>query len=261
MAEPGSSIDRLRDALSGQIERLAEARRSIEGVEFYPYDILANCVHLDSLLVGEKRDLDRLVRGMPVADIGAADGDLSFALEGVLGWRMDIIDNAATNANGLRAARAMSDALGSEATIHDVDLDGNFDLPRERYGLVLLLGTLYHLQSPLRVLRVLAERSGHCIISTRIARHAGPARMAIADLPVAYLVGPTELNADPTNYWILSQAGLERLVQRAGWAIEAKLNVGDTTDSDPVSAEHDERCFMLLRSEREGAQEPPRALS
>jgi hypothetical protein len=97
-------------------------------------------------------------------------------------------------------------------------------------------------------MRALAERSGYCLISTKVARYAGPGQAPIADLPVAYLVGPTELNADPTNYWVLSQAGLERLVQRAGWAIDAKLNVGDTTDSDPVSAEHDERCFMLLRS-------------
>jgi len=248
VAEPGSSTDRLRDALSGQRERLAEVHRSIEGVEFYPYDILANCTHLDSLLVGEQRDLGRMARGMPVADIGAADGDLAFALEAVLGWQMDIIDTAATNTNGLRAARAVRDALGSKATIHDIDLDRAFHLPRERYGLVLMLGTLYHLQGPLTVLRALAERSGYCIISTKVARYAGAARTAIAGLPVAYLVGRIELNNDPTNYWILSQAGLERLVERAGWAIEGKLNVGDTMDSDPVSDLHGERCFMLLRS-------------
>ena len=248
MGDPGSSIDRLREALGGQAERLADARRTIEGVEFYPYEILANVAHLDSLLEGEQRDLDRLTGGMPVADIGAADGDLAFSLEAVLGWEMDIVDTAATNHNGLRGARALRDALGSSAAIHDVDLDRDFHFPRERYGLVLMLGILYHLQSPLAVMRALAERSAHCLISTKVARYAGPERAPIADLPVAYLVGPTELNADPTNYWILSQAGLERLLERAGWAIDAKLNVGDTTHSDPVSAEHDERCFMLLRS-------------
>ncbi len=248
MGEPGSSIDRLRDALAGQVERLTAARDSIEGVEFYPYDILANVVHLDSLLAGEQRDLDRMAGGLPVADIGAADGDLAFCLEAVLGWEMDIIDTAATNHNGLRGAHALRDVLDSRAAIHDIDLDRDFRLPRERYGLVLMLGILYHLRGPLTVLRHLAERSRHCIISTRIARYAGPERTVIADLPVGYLVGPTELNDDPTNYWILSQAGLERLVQRAGWAVEARFNAGDTMDSDPVSAEHDERCFMLLRS-------------
>lgn len=251
MGEPLSSIDRLRDGLGGQVERLAAARRSIDGVDFYPYDILGNVIHLDSLLTGEQRDLDRILGGMPVADIGAADGDLAFSLEAVLGWEVDIIDTAATNHNGLRGAHVLREALGSRAAIHDIDLDRDFRLPRERYGLALMLGLLYHLQNPLHILRALAEQSRHCIVSTRVARYAGSGRTPIAHLPVGYLVGPTELNADPTNYWILSQAGLERLVQRAGWTIEAKLNVGDTVDSDPVSADHDERCFMLLRSVHE----------
>ena len=200
MGSSASSIDLLREALGAQVERLAGARRSIEGVEFYPYDILANVVHLDSLLDGDQRDLDRLAGGMPVADIGAADGDLAFSLEAVLGWEMEIIDAAATNHNGLRGARELRDALGSSAAIHDVDLDRDFRLPRERYGLVVMLGILYHLQSPLAVMRALAKRSGHCLISTKVARYAGPERTAITDLPVAYLVGTTELNDNPTNY-------------------------------------------------------------
>jgi hypothetical protein len=252
VADAFSSIDRLRDELGGQVERLKAARSSIEGVSFYPYDILANVVHLDAMLTGANRDLDRMVGGWPVADIGAADGDLAFALEAVLGWEVDIIDAAATNCNGLRGASALRDALGSQVAIHDIDLDREFRLPRERYGFALMLGLLYHLQSPLHVLGALAERADHCLLSTRVAQYAGRERTPIAHLPIGYLVGPTELNVDPTNYWILSQAGLERLVQRAGWTIEEKLNVGDTMDSDPVSAEHDERCFMLLRS-------PPKA--
>jgi len=248
MANPGSSIDRLGEGLGGQVERLQSARSSIVGVDFYPYDILANVIHLDALLTGPNRDLDRLVDGRPVADIGAADGDLAFSLEAVLGWEVDIIDAAATNCNGLQGAHALREALDSRVAIHDIDLDREFRLPRERYGLVLMLGLLYHLQSPFHVLRALAERAGHCILSTRVAQYAGRERTPIAHLPVGFLVGPTELNADPTNYWILSQAGLERVVERAGWTIEEKLNVGDTLDSDPVSADHDERCFMLLRS-------------
>ncbi len=81
-----------------------------------------------------------------------------------------------------------------------------------------------------------------------MARFAGPERTPIADLPVGYLVAPHETNNDPTNYWILSPAGLERLVERAGWDILERLNVGDTADSDPSTPENDERMFMLLRS-------------
>ena len=86
------------------------------------------------------------------------------------------------------------------------------------------------------------------MLSTRVARFAGPARTPIGDLPVAYLVAPAETNNDPTNYWMFSPAGLERIVHRAGWSILESMSVGDVEASDPSSPEHDERAFMLLRS-------------
>jgi tRNA (mo5U34)-methyltransferase len=242
-------IDELMGGLGGQVERLRAARAQIDGqIPWYPYDILANVVHIDGMLTGENRDLDRLTQGLPVADIGAADGDLAFALEDIAGWQLDILDTAATNMNGLRGARALRDHLGSHVDIHDIDLDRQFALPRERYGLVLLLGILYHLQNPYYVLRQLASRASHCLLSTKVARFAGPDRTPIADLPLAYLVAPDETNNDPTNYWILSPTGLERLVTRAGWQILDRANVGNTQDSDPATPENDERMFMLLRS-------------
>jgi 2-polyprenyl-3-methyl-5-hydroxy-6-metoxy-1,4-benzoquinol methylase len=226
---------------------LSEARSRIDGINWYLYDILGNLGALGALL-GPGRDLASLSGGLPVADIGAADGDLSFVLERELGWQMDIIDNAPTNMNGLRAARALAEHLGSRVEIHDVDLDTQFTLPRARYGLVLLLGILYHLQNPYYVLRELAQRTDYLALSTRVARFAGPQRTAIADLPVAYLVGPQETNHDATNYWMFSPAGLERIVTRAGWTTVSSFSGGDTVNSDPSSAEHDERQFMLLRS-------------
>jgi hypothetical protein len=66
-------------------------------------------------------------------------------------------------------------------------------------------------------------------------------------VPVAYLVDSGELNADPTNYWIFSQAGLARLFHRSGWQIVDSLNVGNLADSDPVRADADERCYCLLK--------------
>ena len=242
-------IDELMQALGGQVERLRHARAQIDNdFAWYPYDILANVVHIDAMLAGENRDLGRLTEGLPVADVGAADGDLAFALEDLGGWQLDILDTPATNMNGLRGAAALRDHLGSGVQIHDIDLDRQFVLPRERYGLVLLLGILYHLQSPYYALRELAAHSRHCLLSTKVARFAGPARTPIAELPVAYLVAPHETNNDPTNYWILSPAGLERLVERCGWTVLERLNVGDTVTSDPSTTENDERMFLLLRS-------------
>ena len=242
-------IGELNADLSPHVDRLREARESIaEPVSWYRYDILGSIIHLDELLTGENRDLERLAGGLPVADVGAADGDLAFTLEHVCGWEMDIVDTAVTNANGLRGARLLRDALGSRAEIHDLDLNGPFALPRERYGLVLLLGILYHLQNPYYVLHHLAERTRYLILSTRVARAAGPERTPVGDLPLAYLVGPDELNADPTNYWIFTPAGLDRLIARTGWEILDSHHAGGVGASDPISAEGDERAFRLLRS-------------
>jgi hypothetical protein len=242
-------IDQLVEGLRDEAERLRVARTEIgDGIAWYPYDILANIIHIDAMLSGENRNLDALAQGSPVADIGAADGDLGFALEHLGGWQVDIVDTAASNMNGLDGARALRDHLRSRVQVHDVDLDRQFALPRERYGLVFLLGILYHLQNPYYVLRELASRSSYCLLSTKVARFAGPNRTPIGDLPVGYLVAPDETNNDPTNYWVFSPAGVERLVGRTGWTTLERLNVGNTAASDPATPENDERMFMLLRS-------------
>lgn len=244
-------IGELTRDLSPYVERLREARASVSEthpLHWYEYEILSNLVHLDTLLQGPHRDLEALADGNPVADIGAADGDLAFTLEAAAGWTMDIIDTAATNQNRLEGARLLKEALGSGASIHDIDLDQQFRLPRERYGLVFFLGILYHLQNPFYALRALAERSRFCLMSTRVARYAGADRTSIADLPVGYLVAPHELNGDATNYWVFSPPGVQRLAERAGWRVIDTLNVGDTAGSRPDSSDHDERMFALLES-------------
>jgi hypothetical protein len=242
-------IDDLMENLPAQTERLSSAREQVDGdIPWYPYNIFGNLVHVDAMLSGVNRDLTGLAQNLPVADIGAADGDLAFLLEDVGGWDVDIVDTAATNMNGLRGARALRDHLSSKVSVHDIDLDRQFELPRERYGLVFLLGILYHLQNPYYMMRELATRSDYCLLSTKVARFAGAQRTPIADLPIGYLVAPRETNNDPTNYWIFSPAGVERLVERTGWRILERANVGNTTGSDPATSENDERMFMLLQS-------------
>ena len=228
---------------------LQAAREAIgNGIVWYQYDILGNIYQLDALLHGENRDLGLLAGGLPVADIGAADGDFAFTLEREWGWEVDIIETAATNQNGLEAARALRAHLRSGVQVHDIDLDAQFRLPRAHYGLVFFLGILYHLRNPFFVLQELARRADYCLLSTRVARFAGPEKTAIADLPVAYLVGARETNNDPTNYWMFSPDGLERLVDRAGWRVLERFSVGDVVRSDPASPDHDERMFMLMSS-------------
>jgi hypothetical protein len=47
---------------------------------------------------------------------------------------------------------------------------------------------------------------------------------------------------------MFSPAGLERIIARAGWTVLARYHAGDVVASDPSSADHDERMFMLCTS-------------
>lgn len=271
MPRPAETLDiaALRDRVPAFKQRLAEIKAGIANISFYPHDTFGNLWHLEKLLRGERRDLARLAGGLPVADIGAADGDLAFFLE-AQGLRMHVIDNAPTNCNGLAGARAVKEALGSDVAVHDIDLDTQFTLPQAEYGLVFFLGILYHLKNPYYALEMLARRSRHLALSTRVAQFARPlvppppgkavreiiSRLVdppsemtrIAGLPVAYLVDERECNDDPTNFWIFTHEGLKRILSRCGWEVLDYMAVGNTTSSDPATPAGDERAFCLARS-------------
>ncbi|HEX3463965.1 MAG TPA: methyltransferase domain-containing protein [Candidatus Elarobacter sp.] len=235
-----------RDALEFK-ERLLRTKEQLEPPSFwYPYDTLANFIHLGKLDTDDRVTLENL-RGLTIADIGAADGDMAFYLES-LGNTVDIVDHAPTNFNGLRGAARMKEHLRSAVTINDADLDHLFALPRERYDVVFFLGILYHLKNPFNVMERLARHAGTCFLSTKVAKYAGSPALRIAPLPVAYLLGPVESNNDPTNFWVFSDTGLKRLLDRAGWEVVSYTTVGDVIASDPASPQHDERAFCYLRS-------------
>jgi hypothetical protein len=123
-----------------------------------------------------------------------------------------------------------------------------------------MMGILYHLKNPFYVLEQLSKSAKYAIISTRIMRWSGPedllagdvhprgGRQLLEHLPVAYLLGPAECNNDATNYWIFSDTGLRRILDRTQWDILDYRIFGETHDPDPFSAEHDARAFCLVRS-------------
>lgn len=216
---------------------------------WYPYDTMANLLHLDTLLSQQHRGVFTKIAGCAVADIGGADGDFGFFLEQELGCAVDLIDHGPTNVNGLRGARRLADALGSSVRVHDTDLDAQFSLPRQDYAAIFLLGILYHLKNPFFVLEKLARASELCLLSTRVAALTPDHRTRLADAPVAYLLDPGEANNDSTNYWIFSVAGLRRILARTGWEVLDLVTVGCTSGgSDPATPDGDERAFCLLRS-------------
>jgi hypothetical protein len=86
------------------------------------------------------------------------------------------------------------------------------------------------------------------VSSKAFARLFHSERVDFSKIPVAYLLDEREANNDPTNFWIFSDAGLRRILKRTGWEILDYITVGNTNDSDPATAEGDERAFCLVKS-------------
>src|ERR1041385_6972912 len=99
------SIDEMRTEAARFSRRLLDVKTANppEGFAWYGYDILGNLVHLDRTLTGEHRNIFDRLKGQPMLDVGAGDGDFAFFLES-LGHSVDIVDWPATNWNGLRGA-------------------------------------------------------------------------------------------------------------------------------------------------------------
>ena len=245
-------FEELKQHESKFAERIAEIkeRRTASQWGWYPFPIIPGKIGaFDGLLTGANRQLFEDTTPRSIADIGAADGDLAFFLES-LGHSVDIFEGGLP---GLEAARILKEELDSRASVNEINLDEDFELPR-RYDLALLLNTLYHVKNPFNALERLARVADACILSTRIARWIPTGksfrrrRIDMSDLPLAYLLDAYEANPhDPTNYWIFSEAGLKRLVARAGWTVADFTVYGAVEDSEPAS-EKDGRAWCLLKS-------------
>jgi tRNA (mo5U34)-methyltransferase len=218
------------------------------GISWYNFPTLGVFTILERLLTGPHRDLRYLISSQPVLDLGCGDGDLTLLLSH-LGFDVDAVDNPGTNANRMEAVRYLTQLVNSPARVHECDLDRLQALPRPHYGLAVFLGVLYHLKNPLFALEQLASSCDYALISTRVFEGAQP---------VAYLVEPGELNADATNYWLLTPNAFERLLRRAGFEVVSTHREGAIGDADAALA--DGRMYVLARSLRPPAS-PIRLLS
>ena len=217
-------------------------------VKWYPWPSLGGLKFLDEFLNGDVEALRRMIGPDPVLDLGCGDGDVAFFLES-LGARVDAVEHAPTNYNALLGVRALKQTLDSKVGIHVLDVDTRPHLPRSVYGLTIFLGVLYHLKNPFLVLETLARHSRHLFLSTRVASVTPDRKLNFGDFPVAYLVEETELNDDPTNFWIFSEPALKRLLRRCGWDVRHYTTGGGIlADADPVSAHADVRAYVLAES-------------
>lgn len=216
---------------------------------WYPYGSMNNFVHLEKLLTWKNRGIFDPEKIRTILDIGPADGDNSFFLES-LGFKVDIIEYAPTNFNGIKGAKLLKKKLKSKIIIYEMDLDSQFKLPRKSYDMVFFQGTLYHLKNPYYALEKLAISCRYCYLSTRVTKFAPDKRTNLSKFSLAYLVDERETNNDPTNYWMFTNMGLKRILKRTGWKILDYMTVGNILNSDPVTKKGDERAFCLLKSIR-----------
>jgi hypothetical protein len=221
----------------------AKIRLTRREFDWYSYDSLANALHVQRLLDEARLSLSDVIGRTPTADIGCADGDFAFLLES-LGFSVHAIDYPPSNHNGMQGVAALKQALGSAVEIHPIDIDGRFVLPADRYGAAFLMGVLYHLKNPFYALEALSKQVDYCFLSTRVAAVLPGLNLPVRDCPVAYLLDENELNADDSNFWILSEAGLRRLLHRTKWEVRAWFTAAGTTGADITDC----RAFSLARS-------------
>jgi tRNA (mo5U34)-methyltransferase len=232
-------MSELTIAEAGFRSRLRSVRKSVTDLRWYPYSSLNNISILARFL---PPDLEIVPAGGSVLDIGAADGDMGFFFQS-LGCDVDFLDNAVTNFNDCEGIRRTASLLGRPQKLIERDIDRGFELDRD-YDLAIFLGTLYHLRNPALSLVRLAQRCHRALISTRVMSHLPDGRNVEA-AALAYLLDTREANDDPTNYWIFSPVGLERLLKRCGWRVMHAHRVGEVGRSNPVDNDADERMFMF----------------
>jgi 2-polyprenyl-3-methyl-5-hydroxy-6-metoxy-1,4-benzoquinol methylase len=229
---------------SSHFNELLSLQKGKADLDWYPYGILNNFIHLQEIF--NEFPLDAIA-GKRIMDIGGADGDLAFFLSS-LNFELDVIEYPSTNFNSCKGIRYLNTVMHDKINITELDIDNDSKelLPEMKFELIFFLGILYHLRNPVQVLANLSKKSQYMLLSTRIARFAD--NVLIEKMSVAYLLGATESNNDATNWWIFSKKGLEQLFERTGWEIIHSKHVGDVENSNPSDMSKDERYFGLLRS-------------
>ncbi len=232
--------------------RLWSVKTARPDVLWYPYDSLTNLTHLEKLLGAQPRNLLDLLPNRRVLDVGTGDGDFAFFLESQ-GYEVEAVDLAASNHSALVGFRTLHAALQSQVKLHEVDIDRQFRLEGQEYGLALSLGLLYHLKNPFYFLEELSLRAHYCLASCKIADvlEASGAR-DLSGAPLAYLLESDELNEDNSNFWVFTESCLKRLFNRSGWVVLDSMRVGTAGGARVDSATDDARLFALLASRRLG---------
>lgn len=227
--------------------KLKAVKEQNKDVSWYPFDTLGGKLHLVTAMgkYFDDKEIGFIDKNPKVLDIGAADGDFSFLFESA-GCEVTAIDNARSNYNRCAGIKKMHELLGSKITYIEKDIDHGFPDINNQHDIALFLDILYHLRNPLLALISVAQISKFMMLSTRIFDQTQSGKSA-QDIPCAYLLAPFEAaKDDPTNFWIFTESGLQRLLERSGWRILNKVYFGyEGTDSTPNEPNKDKRVAVL----------------
>lgn len=184
--------------------------------------------------------------GMDVLDIGCWDGFFSFLCEKKGAKRVVSCDIWETT--GRAAFDFASEVLGSKAEpIHDsfMDLDPGMD---GRFDLVLFLGVLYHLKDPLTGLEKVASMTkpgGRVVIDTVVDVKT------LYDRPVMAFYPNSELNNDPTNWWVPNIPALNSMMAVAGFStVESVIQIYGGNRTIIHGIKMSDRDYATLREQQ-----------
>lgn len=219
-------------------------------IYWYPYATMTNFIHMENMFRQGNGNLFERLENKLILDLGCGDGHLGYYLE-ENGFDVDLIDNHDINANHMEGVKYLKNKLNSKAALYDMDIDMQFNIPRDSYDLIIFFGVLYHLRNPFYLLEKLSYHANFLLLSTRITKYTPDCKLDLSHYSLAYLLqaGESE-NGDSTNYFIFTEKGLETMIKRAGWGVMNYMTVGNMENADPHSIEHDGRAFYLLHTRR-----------
>ncbi|MBE2257728.1 MAG: DUF1698 domain-containing protein [Rhodobacteraceae bacterium] len=151
---------------------------------------------------------DRLeLHGKSLLDIGCWDGYFSFMAEQRGARRVLSLDDPAFRWGGLDGYNFLHQHFQSTAEWRKGSI---FELPDERFDIVLCYGVLYHLGDPLAAMINCFHAALQEVVFEGVIYDS--------DLPTLFLIAPHELDGDPTNVYAMSTGYLEKVAAMCGFA-------------------------------------------
>jgi tRNA (mo5U34)-methyltransferase len=265
-------VDSAREFLERREELYSLVANSPEyralDISLYPHDIISNNFPfiVELLQASGSSDFLREADVKTVLDVGGANGDLSFVFAGA-GFETTLIDLSISYQKSPLVASLINLVLKANVRVVDLSVDGHFnyhdiiehtvnfgqfthEVRSEVFDLVICFGLLYHLTNPFAFLASVSKICRYCILGTWLMSYLPDNVTRVRDMPLAYFLGPGELNNDASNYWVFTDSSFRRLAERTGFSIVSSVNAFGREDqiSNPVDINYLERGFLLLRS-------------